>query len=47
MIKPANSFSDLFMWQKSHQPGLLTYRFNGVFPLKHVDNSGLKEKFEV
>ena len=32
MNKPAKSFLDLIVWQKSHQLVLLTYEYSGTFP---------------
>ena len=36
MNKPAKSFVDLFVWQKSHQLVLLTYEYSSAFPKSEI-----------
>jgi four helix bundle protein len=36
MNKPARSFLDLFVWQKSHQLVLLIYEYSATFPKNEI-----------
>jgi four helix bundle protein len=36
MNKPARSFVDLFVWQKSHKLVLLTYEYSAAFPKTEI-----------